>query len=78
MLRVERRGEIDADLVRRRGESGLRIRLVRIAEWKPMIDVPVLSFHTDPTRFVEGTKTDATLYSTMPIGGGFGIQKGVS
>jgi catechol 2,3-dioxygenase-like lactoylglutathione lyase family enzyme len=54
MLKVERRGEADADLVRRRSEGGsVRIRLVGASGWKPVADVPVLSFHVDPKKFVE-------------------------
>jgi hypothetical protein len=43
-----------ADLVRRRSEyGGIRIRLVRVGDWKPVPDVPVFSFHVEPQKFRE-------------------------
>jgi hypothetical protein len=45
--------------------GGIRIRLIGVAEWKPVPDVPVLSFHVEPTQFAERYDIDAGLCSMI-------------
>lgn len=79
MLKVERRGDAEADLVRRRTEGGgIRIRLVRVAEWKPVPDVPVLSFHVEPTNSPNGIEIGAGLCSMIGTARGCSIRKETS